>query len=80
MLEEVYIEQPQGFVDAAQPDFVCNLHKSIYGLKKAPRAWFHCLSTALLEFGFTVSMVNPSIFSSSMVKSLSSCWYMLMIL
>jgi hypothetical protein len=62
-------------VDAAQPDFVCNLHKSIYGLKKAPRAWFHCLSTALLEFSFTVSMVNHSIFSSSMVKSLSSCWY-----
>jgi hypothetical protein len=30
LLEEVYMEQPQGFVDAAQPDSVCKLHKSIY--------------------------------------------------
>jgi transposase InsO family protein len=33
LLEEVYMEQPQGFVDATRPDFVCRLHKSIYGLK-----------------------------------------------
>jgi len=62
LLEEVYMEQLQGFVDATQPDYVCKLHKSIYGLKQAPRAWFHYLSTTLLELGFTASMVDPSLF------------------
>jgi hypothetical protein len=56
------MEQPQGFVDAAQPDSVCKLHKSIYGLKQTPSAWFNCLSTALLDLGFIDSMVDPSLF------------------
>ena len=42
--EEVFMEQPHGFIDETKPDFVCRLHKSLYGLKQAPRAWFQCLS------------------------------------
>jgi hypothetical protein len=53
--EEVYMEQPQVFVDPACTDFVCRLHKSIYGLKQAPRAWFTRLTHALLDIGFTGS-------------------------
>jgi hypothetical protein len=62
LMEEVYMEQPQGFVNATNQDFVCKLHKSIYGLKQAPRIWFHCLSTALLELGFTALLVDSSLF------------------
>jgi hypothetical protein len=36
--EEVYMEQPQGFVHPAYSDHVYRLHKSLYGLKQAPRA------------------------------------------
>lgn len=61
--EEVYMEQPQGFVDPACTDFVCRLHKSIYGLKQAPRAWFTRLTHALLDIGFTGSQVDYSLFS-----------------
>jgi hypothetical protein len=38
--EEVYCQQPPGFVDPRCPDYVCHLHKSLYVLKQAPRAWY----------------------------------------
>jgi hypothetical protein len=60
--EKVYMEQPQGFIDKTTPDFVCRLHKAIYGLKEAPRAWFTRLSTSLLDLGFKASLVDPSLF------------------
>jgi hypothetical protein len=62
LMEEVYMEQPQGFINKDYPHYVCRLHKSIYGLKQAPRAWFHCLSNNLLELGFKASLVDTSLF------------------
>jgi hypothetical protein len=58
--EDVYMEQPQGFVDPNFPNHVCKLHTTLYGLKQAPRAWFTHLS--LLELGFSSSQVDPSLF------------------
>jgi hypothetical protein len=37
--EEVYMEQPSGYVDQTHPNLVCRLKKALYGLKQAPRAW-----------------------------------------
>lgn len=39
LTEEVYMAQPQGYVDPAFPTHVYRMHKSIYGLKQAPQAW-----------------------------------------
>jgi hypothetical protein len=38
--EQVYSQQPTGFVDPSRPDDVCLLSRSLYGLRQAPRAWF----------------------------------------
>ncbi|PKU87980.1 Retrovirus-related Pol polyprotein from transposon TNT 1-94 [Dendrobium catenatum] len=59
--EEVYMKQPQGFVDRAHPNHVCRLHKALYGLKQAPRQWFRKLTEFLLHFGFQFSRVDPSL-------------------
>nr|GFB34823.1 putative RNA-directed DNA polymerase [Tanacetum cinerariifolium] len=51
--EEVYVNQPDGFVDPYHPDKVYRLKKVLYGLKQAPRAWYDELSKFLLSKGFT---------------------------
>nr|GFB58707.1 retrovirus-related Pol polyprotein from transposon TNT 1-94 [Tanacetum cinerariifolium] len=46
--EDVYVCQPDGFIDADYPSHVYKLKKALYGLKQAPRAWDDELSTFLL--------------------------------
>ena len=38
--EEVYIEQPEGFMIYDEKYHVYRLKKALYGLKQAPRAWY----------------------------------------
>nr|GEW16791.1 hypothetical protein [Tanacetum cinerariifolium] len=47
--EEVYMNQPDGFVDPYHPDKVYRLKKALYGLKQAPRAWYDELSNFLIH-------------------------------
>lgn len=46
--EEVYIEKLEGFQSLNKPDLVCRL-KALYGLKKAPRAWYSKLDRYLQQ-------------------------------
>jgi hypothetical protein len=50
--EEVYIEQPEGFILSEKEDYVCRLKKALYGLKQAPRAWYSRLDRYLQQQGF----------------------------
>ncbi len=50
--EEVYVEQPKGFVDPSLPNHVYKLKKALYGLKQAPRAWYERLTEFLLSQGY----------------------------
>ncbi|GJU34839.1 retrovirus-related pol polyprotein from transposon TNT 1-94 [Tanacetum coccineum] len=61
--EEVYVSQPEGFIDPEFPDHVYRLKKSLYGLKQAPRAWYDKLSSFLIEHGFTKGIIDPTLFT-----------------
>ncbi|GJZ54645.1 retrovirus-related pol polyprotein from transposon TNT 1-94 [Tanacetum coccineum] len=56
--EEVYISQPEGFVDQDNPSHVYNLKKALYGLKQAPHAWYDMLSSFLISQQFSKGAVN----------------------
>nr|GEV98269.1 retrovirus-related Pol polyprotein from transposon TNT 1-94 [Tanacetum cinerariifolium] len=51
--EEVYVAQPDGFVDLDHPEKVYRLRKALYGLKKAPKEWYDKFSKFLTSKGFT---------------------------
>ena len=54
--------QPQGYTHPQHPNHVCKLHKSLYGLRQAPRSWFSNLSTRLQSLGFSESKADTSLF------------------
>nr|GEX07466.1 Gag-Pol polyprotein [Tanacetum cinerariifolium] len=51
--EEVYVNQPDGFVDPYHPDQVYRHKKALYGLKQALRAWYDELWNLLVSKGFS---------------------------
>ena len=59
---ELYILQPEGFIDPQPPDIVLLLNKSLYGLKQAPRIWYLLLSDIICSFGFVACISDPSIY------------------
>ena len=60
--EEVYVAQPQGFVDPHNPDKVYKVVKALYGLHQAPRAWYATLFTFLLDHGFRKGTIDKTLF------------------
>ncbi|GJX79008.1 retrovirus-related pol polyprotein from transposon TNT 1-94 [Tanacetum coccineum] len=68
--EEVYVSQPDGFVDPDNPNHVYKLKKALYGLKQAPRAWYDLLSSFLLSQGFFKGTVDPILFISRKGKDI----------
>jgi hypothetical protein len=50
--EEVYVSQPPGFIKSGEEKRVYRLHKALYGLRQAPRAWNSKLDAVLYDLGF----------------------------
>ncbi|GKA13002.1 retrovirus-related pol polyprotein from transposon TNT 1-94 [Tanacetum coccineum] len=61
--EEVYVAQPDRFVDPDHPEKVYRLRKALYGLKQAPRAWYDELSKFLISKGFTKGIIDLTLFT-----------------
>nr|GFC34689.1 copia protein [Tanacetum cinerariifolium] len=61
--EEVYVSQPESFVDPDHPTHVYRLKKALYALKKASRAWYDMLSRFLMDNNFSKGAVDPTLFT-----------------
>ncbi|KAL1223876.1 Retrovirus-related Pol polyprotein from transposon TNT 1-94 [Cardamine amara subsp. amara] len=60
--EEVYMDQPEGFVATGKENLVCRLRKSIYGLKQASRQWYIKFNDTILSYGFVEVIVDRCIY------------------
>jgi len=60
--EEVYIEQPDGFIFGNDPNLICRLKKALYGLKQAPRAWYYRLEKYLHQQGLSKGSANSNLY------------------
>nr|GEZ56893.1 retrovirus-related Pol polyprotein from transposon TNT 1-94 [Tanacetum cinerariifolium] len=60
--EEVYVSQPEGFVNQDNPSHMYKLKKALYGLKQALRAWYDMLSSFLISQQFSKGVVDPTLF------------------
>ena len=56
LTEEIYMRQPDGFIESGSEDLVCKLNRSLYGLKQSPRCWNLVLDEFLRSLGFTSSV------------------------
>ncbi|GJV54494.1 retrovirus-related pol polyprotein from transposon TNT 1-94 [Tanacetum coccineum] len=61
--EEVYVSQPEGFVDQEYPLHVYKLKKALYDLKNTPRIWYDMLSSFLILQHFSKGAVDPTLFT-----------------
>nr|GEY61503.1 retrovirus-related Pol polyprotein from transposon TNT 1-94 [Tanacetum cinerariifolium] len=66
--EEVYVSQPEGFVDPDHPTHVYHLKKDLYGLKQAPWTWYDTLSRFLLNNNFSKGAVGLTLFTQKTGK------------
>ena len=60
--EEVYVEQPKGFVDPHKPDDVYKLKRALYRLKQAPKAWYDRLIAYFTKHGFKKRFADTTLF------------------
>ena len=60
--EEIFMDQPEGFISHGQESKVCKLMRSIYGLKQASCNWNICFDEAIKSFGFSQNMDEPCVY------------------
>ncbi|KAL0331213.1 UNVERIFIED_CONTAM: Retrovirus-related Pol polyprotein from transposon RE1 [Sesamum angustifolium] len=67
--EEIYVEQPQGFIAKGSEEKVLRLKKALYGLKQAPRAWYSRIDKYFMDRGFWRSLSEPTLYIKSQVTT-----------
>ena len=61
--EEIYMEQPPGYISQDYPNYVCKLNKSLYGLKQSPRQWYERFNSCMSNLGYVRFQSDPNVYS-----------------
>nr|GEU36398.1 hypothetical protein [Tanacetum cinerariifolium] len=69
--EDVYMVQPEGFIDLKHPNKVCKLQRSIYGLKQASRSWNKRFDEKIKKIGFTQNPNEPCVYLKASGRNVS---------
>ncbi|CAL8999519.1 unnamed protein product [Prunus brigantina] len=62
LIEEIYMKQPDGFIQKGEEELVCRLQKSIYGLKQASRQWYLKFDEVVKSQGFIDNPLDECIY------------------
>eukprot|EP00794_Sanderia_malayensis_P007838 gene7838-biopygen6374 len=65
---DIYMEQPEGYVDRLKPNMVCKLEKSLYGLKQSARCWNQSIDHYLRQLGYIQSDADACIYYKSVAE------------
>jgi hypothetical protein len=60
--EDIYMKQPEGFIDSRNPDHVCKLKRALYGLKQSPRMWNQTIDSFMREIGMTKCKMDHCVY------------------
>jgi hypothetical protein len=60
--EDIYMHQPEGFIEKGKENLVCKLNKSIYGLKQSGRVWHRTLRGQMERIGFTAGKTDSTVY------------------
>ena len=60
--EDIYMQQPLGFIPTETSSLVCKLNKSLYGLKHSPTVWYQKIDTYLLKNGLKWCVSNTNMY------------------
>ena len=66
--EDIYMQQPKGFVEKGKENLVCQRKKSLYGLKQAPHQWYKKFESFMLEHKFQKTRADHFVFAKGKTK------------
>ena len=68
LTEEIYMKQPEGYINPEHPDYVCRLHKSLYGLKQSARCWNTVIDQYFKDKGYVQNQADLCVYVKNVIK------------
>jgi hypothetical protein len=59
--EDIYMRQPEGFVEPGSEDYVCKLVHTIYGTMQGAHDWYETLAETYDKLGYITSRADPCV-------------------